>query len=87
MGLVKSNWENRLVEKDCGYIPSNEGLDNIEVLVLGINAYKRTPFEFDVLKTYWENWLTEMGVQRFAIKPSDLPTNLDAVISNWILSK
>lgn len=86
LGLNNSNWEQRLSEKDCGFIVKKNGLDNLEVLVLGINAYKNSPYEEDVIRTYWTNWLTEMGVKRFAIKSADLPSNLDEVIQKFILN-
>jgi hypothetical protein len=85
LGLNTSNWEVVLKDKDCGFIVKNSDLDNLEVLVLGINAYKNSPFEEDVIRTYWENWLTGMGVKKFSIKSADLPTNLDVTIQNFIL--
>ncbi len=85
LGLNNSNWEQKLSENDCGFIVKNSGLDNLEVLVLGINAYKSSPYEEDVIRAYWTNWLTDMGVKRFAIKSADLPVNLDEVIRNFIL--
>lgn len=85
LGLTNSAWEQTLKNNDCGFITKNSGLNNIEVLVLGINAYKKTPFEEDVIKKYWENWLQEMGVVKFSIKTADIPTNLDGIIRKFIL--
>ena len=86
LGLTNSNWEPIFNEKDCGFITKNSDLGNLEVLVLGINAYKTTPFEEDVIRKYWDKWLTEMGVTKYSIKTADIPTNLDGIIQEFILS-
>lgn len=84
LGLTKSNWEQIFNKKDCGFITKNSGLGNLEVLVLGINGYKTTPFEEDVIKKYWSKWLTEMGVKKYALKTTDIPANLDGMIQKFI---
>ena len=84
-GLTKNDWESIMQDNDYGFIVENNSLENIEILVLGINAYNKTPFEEDVIKKYWSNWLEAMGVSKYAIKSAELPTNLDEVIKNFIL--
>lgn len=86
LGLNDSKWEQKLQDNNHGFIVANENLDNLEVLVLGINAYKNSPYEEDVIRKYWSDWLTQMGVKKIAIKSSDLPTNLDEVIQGFILN-
>lgn len=85
LGLTNSNWEQVFSEKDCGFIAKNSNLNNFEVMVIGLNAYKKTPFEEDIIKMYWEKWLNEMGVIKYTIKTADIPTNLDGVIQDFIL--
>jgi len=84
--LNKSDFKNKIEHENFGFIKANEGLDNLEVIVLGVNPQKSSPFEGDVIKVYWENWLKEMNVKEFQIKDADLPTNLEPIIKN-ILSK
>ncbi|HOZ13366.1 MAG TPA: hypothetical protein PK784_01135 [Tenuifilaceae bacterium] len=86
LNLNNSNWESIFNQKDIGFITKRNDLENLEVLVLGINPYKTNPFEFDVIKTYWTKWFKEMGINNFAIKSADLPSNLDEVIRNFILN-
>ena len=85
LGLTNSHWKQKFNEKDCGFITSGLKLDDLEVLVLGLNAYKTTPFEEDVIRKYWEKWFEEMGISKYSIKTADLPTNLDGIIKDFLL--
>ncbi|NPA43973.1 MAG: hypothetical protein GXO49_00405 [Chlorobi bacterium] len=84
--LNNSNWEKTMQEKKIGILPANENLENLEVLVLGLNVNKKSknPYELEVLKKLWENWLEEMGVKKYEIKTADLPSNLDETIKKFI---
>ncbi len=84
-GLNKSKWQNRMEEKDFGFIVANNDLSNLEVLVLGINPAKSNPYEEDVIRAYWSKWFDEMGVKNYEIKQADLPTHVDKVIQDFIL--
>ena len=86
LGLNNSNWENTFTENQCGFIINNQNLGNLEVLVLGINAYRGNPFEEDVIRAYWSDWLSGMGIEKYAIKTADLPSNLDGFIKEFILT-
>jgi hypothetical protein len=83
--LKNSEWEERYEKLDCGFIVENKDLKNLEVLVLGINAYKKTPFEEDIIRRYWTDWFNAMGITRFELKSADLPANIDHVIKRFIL--
>lgn len=83
--LVNSNWSQVMKEKEIGFIKANNDLSNLEVLVLGINPDVKNPYEEDVIKAYWINWLTEMKVKKFDVKKADLPSNMDKVIKGFIL--
>ena len=82
--LNKNDWQEKIKKNNYGFIKVNDNLNNLEVLVLGINPSKNNPFEFDVIKTYWSNWFKEMGVKKFDIKQADLPSQLDEFINNFI---
>lgn len=84
--LNTSDFKNKIDDKNLGFIKANDNLKNLEVVVLGINPEKGNPFEGDVIKTYWENWLKEMNVKNITIKDTDLPTNLDPIIKQIILT-
>lgn len=85
--LNTSDWKNKIKQNKYGFIKANNDLDNLEVLVLGINPSEKynNPYEFDILKTYWSNWFIEMGIKKFEIKQTDLPSNLDEFIQSFIL--
>jgi hypothetical protein len=73
-------------KKGYGFVKANDDLTGLEVVVLGINPSKGNPFEGDVLKEYWVNWLTEMRVKKPVTSPiaADLPSNLDQIIQRYI---
>lgn len=84
LGLKKSNWHDLITKNGYGLIPSNNDLNNIEVIVLGINGNSRTPFEEDVIKKFISDWFTNMGVVKSEIYSTDLPVNLEQRIINFI---
>lgn len=82
--LNKADWSERIKQKKYGFIPANEDLSNLEILVLGINPDSKNPYEGKVIKQYWSNWFTKMKVKRFEIKETGLPSNMDKVIKAFI---
>lgn len=84
--LNTSDYKNKIQKAGYGFVKANDDLSELEVFVLGINPNKRNPFESDVIKEYWNKWLTEMKVKSSAIKlaPADLPSNLDPIIKKYI---
>ena len=84
-GLNTSKWEEKFNDNKYGFIPATEGLDNLEVLVLGINPDNKNPYEEDVIVKYWSEWFDAMGVKKYEIKTAGLPTNMDKVIKDFIL--
>ncbi|WP_299897172.1 hypothetical protein [uncultured Aquimarina sp.] len=85
--LNTQNWSSRIKEKGYGFIPATDDLSNLEILVLGLHPDKQNPYEEDVIRTFWSNWLTTMKVKRFAIKNADLPSDMDKIIKDFILLK
>jgi hypothetical protein len=85
-GLNDSNWRQIIESKKIGFIPINQDLSNLEVLVLGVNPSKVNKYDYDVLKKYWSDWLLKMGVanDNFAFKTADLPSNMDKIIKAFI---
>ena len=86
-GFNKPGWKGKFDEHDYGFVAVNKNLNNLEVLVLGINPNAKNPYEEDVIRTYWTKWLTEMNVNNFEIKQADLPSNMKKVIQDFILKK
>jgi len=85
--LTTSNFKNIIEKNKFGFVKANENLNNLEVVVLGINPEKGNPFEEAVIKEYWENWFKEMKIKKYQIKSADLPSNLEPLIKNTILNR
>ncbi|SHJ96341.1 hypothetical protein [Epilithonimonas mollis] len=85
--LNTPDFRTKIDDKGLGFIKANDNLKNLEVIVIGINPEKGNPFEDDVIKTYWENWLNQMNIRNYQVKDADLPTNLEPIIKNIILNK
>lgn len=86
--LNRSDWKEEMKRKNLGFIPATDGLDNLEVLVLGIQSNNGdNPYAEDIIQTYWGNWLREMGVKKFKIKNAGLPSHIEKVIFDFILNK
>ncbi|MEM9001702.1 MAG: hypothetical protein AAGB24_15690 [Bacteroidota bacterium] len=86
-GFNKTGWKEKFDQQDFGFIKANGELSNLEVLVLGINPSDKNPYEEDVIRAYWNKWLGEMGVKNFEIKQADLPSNMEKIIREFILSE
>lgn len=84
-GLNDKNWENKIDEKEFGFIPATGELENLEILVLGINPDTKNPYEEEVIRKYWSNWFDAMEVGRYDIKTAGLPSNMDKIIKEFIL--
>lgn len=78
--LNTTNWKEQIDQKKYGFIPATNDLKELEVLVLGINADKSNPYEEDVIKKYWSDWLDAMEVNYYEIWPSELPSNMERII-------
>jgi len=83
--LTKNNWKDKFVNEDFGFIPIDVDLSKLEVLVLGINSDKKNQYEEDVILKYWNDWFDSMSVKKYEIKITDLPSNMDKIIKDFIL--
>ncbi|MEG3658386.1 hypothetical protein V5097_13340 [Arenibacter palladensis] len=83
--LNSSNWGEKMVNEDYGFVKIDVDLSDLEILVLGINPDPKNVYEEDVIYEYWGKWFKEMNVKRFAIKQADLPSNMDKIIREFIL--
>jgi len=85
-GLNKSDYKELMQQKDFGFITESKGLENLKVLVIGVNPSKKSgnSYEGDVIRTYWEKWFEEMGVTKYKIVQADLPANTDKLIRDFI---
>jgi len=87
LGFNKPGWKEKFEQQDFGFVAANTNLNNLEVLVLGVNPDDKNPYEEDVIRAYWTKWLTDMNVKNFEIKQADLPSNMKKVIQDFILKE
>jgi len=86
--LNKSSWKDEIENKDLGFIPANSGLNDLEVLVIGITSHNdENAYAQDIIEAYWEKWFDEMEVKKHKIKNADIPSNIEKVIFDFISSK
>ncbi|MDF2551673.1 MAG: hypothetical protein K0R77_948 [Chryseobacterium sp.] len=85
--LTDSDFKTTIEKNKLGFVKANDNLNNLEVIVLGINPEKGNPFEEGVIKEYWENWFKEMKIKNYQIKSADLPSNLEPIILKAISGK
>lgn len=72
----KQNWEQLIKQNDFGIITNRNDLNNLEVLVLEINAENENyKIDEDILCFLWKKWFKEMGVKHYEVYRSDLPAN------------
>ncbi|WP_420571931.1 hypothetical protein [Kordia sp.] len=84
--LNDEKWNEKIMSKGYGFIPTNENLQKLEVLVLGINPDEKNQYEEDVIYKYWKDWFKTMQVNRYEIKMAVLPSNMNKIIKDFILN-
>jgi hypothetical protein len=86
-GLNVSSWSDKFNSEKLGFLKANNDLSNLEILVLGINPSPNNPYEEEVIKAYWTKWFEDMKVKHYEIRSTDLPSNVDKVIREFVLGK
>jgi hypothetical protein len=86
-GLNTSDWSEKMITQKMEFIKANNDLSNLEILVLGINPDTKNPYEDEVIKAYWTKWFEAMKVKRYEIHTSELPSNMDKIIKDFINKK
>jgi hypothetical protein len=87
LNLKSSKWKEEMEEKDLGFIPAAENLNDLEVLVIGINSLNDdNPYAQDIITEYWSKWFEEMGItkENYKIKSAVIASNMEKVISDFI---
>ena len=85
--LNTNAWKNAISQRQLGFIPATSNLNDLEVLILGVTSKNpNNPYAIDIIKTYWSNWLEQMGIQNYKIKNAGLPSHIEHVISDFIIN-
>ena len=63
-------------------MPTGQLVDNLEVLILEVNANPIS--DFDKIKSTISEWLDGMGIKTYKIAETDLPSNTESVIEEFL---
>lgn len=74
----------RLIDNtsDLSLMAPRKGLDSLEVMMLEINPGK--PIRQAKLISVLETWLKNMGVKRYVVSETDMPSNTRTIIDNFL---
>lgn len=86
-GLNTSNWSEKMVTQKMEFIKANNDLSDLEILVLGINPDTKNQYEDEVIKAFWTKWFEAMKVKRYEIYTTELPSNMDKIIKDFVNKK
>lgn len=79
----KNNWKNIFDNADYGFITTRKDLNNLEVLILEVNPSAGYKNDEDLIRAYLSKWFNEMGINKFQIYNTDLPSNTSQRIVNF----
>jgi hypothetical protein len=86
--LKNANWKKIFEEKDYGFKVANQDLEEVEVLVLGIQSLNtENSYAPDIIEEYWNKWFREMGIVKSKVKQSDIPSSIEKVINAFIVNE
>lgn len=86
-GLNTSDWGKKMTTQKMEFIKANNDLSDLEIIVLGINPDTQNQYEDEVIKAYWTKWFEAMKVKRYEIHTTELPSNMDKIIKDFINKK
>lgn len=76
--------EEQFHKDDFGFIKANTHLDELEVMIMEVAPNKNLPADYDIIKMYWEKWLSEMGVGHYSVVKTQQPAYLDKIIIDFL---
>lgn len=74
-----------LSNPNSGLIVSRQGLEDLEVLILEVNPMN--PTQQGQMENILMNWFSGMGVQKFYVGETDLPSNTKLIIDKFMKEK
>ncbi len=77
------DWHKKFISGDFGLITKRNDLSDLEIIVLEVNAPPSNKGDEDIIKVYLEKWFSEMGVKRYAIYNTDLPSNTSKRVDSF----
>ncbi len=78
------NWENEFVEGNYGFLSVDKDLSNLKIIMLEFAPIEEYPRDFEILRKYWEKWLTEMKVENVKFLKSDLPSTNNSILEKYL---
>jgi len=69
-----NDWKQKFAQGDYGFITTRNDLENLEILVLEINAIPKN--DDDIIKMYLSKWFDEMGIKKYEIYNCDMTNDI-----------
>jgi hypothetical protein len=82
----KNNWQELFDKNNYGLMSTGRKLENLEVLVLEVTPSKENRNDEDYIKAYLKKWFNEMGIKKYEIYSTDIPTYTKKRIESFIIS-
>ena len=82
-GFRNSDWRSKFDSGDYGLISSSSKLQNLDVLVLEVNASAVYKNDEDIIRAFLSKWFNEMSIKQYKIYNTDLPSNTSQRIINF----
>jgi hypothetical protein len=79
-----NNWSEKIDKLDFGLTNNRSDLDQLEVLILEVNASEKHKNDEDIIRKILGKWLSEMKVKKWEIFNSDLPSNTEHKIDIFL---
>ncbi len=85
----REDWEVEFDSGNYGFISPGRKFHNLSVLALEFAPAQNHPKDFDIMKKYWSNWFTEMGLpeNRFKIVKTDMPVLTGKLIQRYLINQ
>jgi hypothetical protein len=81
------DWQKKYKEGNYGFITKRNDLNNLEVLVLEVNPSKVHRNDDEIIKRFWGDWFENMNVKTYKILTTDVPSNTEPMIKEFLNAK
>jgi hypothetical protein len=81
------DWQKKFEKEGFGFITKRNDLKDLEVMVLEVNPSSAHRNDDEIIRKYWSKWFEEMGVRRYKIITTDLPSRTEELIQTFLKTR
>lgn len=74
-------------QEQYGLEPTGADLSDLEVLVVGIAPEEKYPQDFDIIRKYWSQWFSDMGIRHFDFIKTGQPVYTTKILGDFLQHK